>query len=311
VASPDTSVGEKVEAVAELGIQLAFPIAGTLGVLAYEGLKALFGSGDDDFKMSEFSGGMAQGMLGGIAGASPQGSLGTNGLPGFTPPTGGKSDGKPEGQDGSPLGFDMGGMGPLGALMALPFLGKMGRGLTKGIGGILGSPKAMGAGLLGFGLGASSSSGSESPSQAGPSKNTAGQSRFGLRQPSTANGGLGAVPMVVPGVRSSTPSRMPPGGSPRASRASGGFRFGPAGIRPSTSLSGGSMSPSSSSSRPLSAGNYRGGYSGGDAFRVAREVEHLVGDGVVGVSTYPPPLHPEKLMGRQMNAARHAESRGG
>jgi hypothetical protein len=313
-AQSDNPVGVLAEGAAEIGISLAFPIVGSLGVLAYEGIKAL--TDTDLWKKEWWDEGLKGLESGGVM--NPQGSLSSGGMPAVQPPPNQIDPATGQPKQGDPFsmpGMDM--LGPLGAgMMALPFLSKGLKGVGGFFGKALGGLKGLGAGLLGFGLGSALSGGGNGPQQPPESGLGSQRARMGLRQPNAAAGvkgvfsGIGRGGKQMPGTKSASQ------GNYRPQSLSGGFSgmgSGGAGVRPGSSLNGTSFSSRAGSGGrgPMQLSGSRGGYQGGDAFRVARQVDQMIGDGGKGFSTYAPPVHPENLMGRAANSVRHSESRGG
>jgi hypothetical protein len=319
-ATSDNPIGVGLEGAAELGISLAFPIAGTLGVLAYEGLKSLTADANDPLDPQHWAmGGWLGKAIGeGMAATNPQGSLPMGGMPAVQPPPNqiDPATGQPK-QEGKPSSMpDMGMLGLGAGLMALPGLGKGLKGVGGFFGKALGGLKGLGAGLLGFGLGSALSGGGNAPQNAPGDAKGDQRGRMGLRQPNAAGGikgvfsGMGRVGKQMPGTKSASQ------GNYRPQSLSGGFSgmgSGGAGVRAGSSLNGASFSSRAGlgGRGPMQLSGSRGGYQGGDAFRVARQVDQMVGDGGKGFSTYAPPVHPESLMGRAANSVRHSESRGG
>jgi hypothetical protein len=318
-AQSDNPVGVGLEGAAELGVSLAFPIAGTLGVLAYEGLKTITADANDPLDPQHWamSGWLGKAIGEGMAATNPQGSLPMGGMPAVQPSPNqiDPATGQPKQGDPSSMpGMDK--LGPLGAgMMALPFLGKGLKGIGGFFGKALGGMKGLGAGLLGFGLGSALSGGGNAPQQPPGAAKGDQRGRMGLRQPNAAAGvkavfsGMGRGGKQMPGTKSASQ------GNYRPQSLSGGFSGmgSGAGVRAGSSLNGVSFSSRAGSGGrgPMQLSGSRGGYQGGDAFRVARQVDQMVGDGGKGFSTYAPPVHPESLMGRAANSVRHSESRGG
>jgi hypothetical protein len=319
-AQSDNPIGVGLEGAAELGISLAFPIAGTLGVLAYEGLKAVTADANEPLDPQHWAlgGWLGAAINEGIAATNPQGSLPIGGMPAVQPPPNqiDPATGQPKQGDPSSMpGMDM--LGPLGAgMMALPFLGKGLKGIGGFFGKALGGLKGLGAGLLGFGLGTALSGGGNGPQQPPESGLGSQRARMGLRQPNAAAGIKGVFSGVMRGGKQMPGTKSASQGNYRPQSLSGGFSgmgSGGAGVRAGSSLNGMSFSSRAGSGGrgSMQLSGSRGGYQGGDAFRVARQVDQMVGDGGKGFSTYAPPVHPESLMGRAANSVRHSESRGG
>jgi hypothetical protein len=318
-ATSDNPIGVGLEGAAELGISLAFPVAGTLAVLAYEGLKALTADANEPLDPQHWAmGGWLGKAIGeGMAATNPQGSLPMGGMPAVQPPPSqiDPSTGQPkQGSQGGMPGMEMLGLGA--GLMMLPGLGK---GL-KGVGGFFGKAfgglKGLGAGLLGFGLGTALSGGGQNGPHQPPESGLGSQrARMGLRQPNAAAGIKGVFSSMGRGGKQMPGTKSASQGNYRPQSLSSGFSgmSSGAGVRPGSSLDGMSFSSRAGSGGrgPMQLSGSRGGYQGGDAFRVARQVDQMVGDGGKGFSTYAPPVHPESLMGRAANSVRHSESRGG